>query len=170
MPARQANAVHVNSQTVQRQTQKHSQLTLSILPLPRLSVLILSLLLHPPFHSSTMKPTPLPPFHPPLPSHLPQHLPTWGPAQPLTQPVDEPKHCEDAHGGGPGEDHVDGAHQKEADGEEPARADLVRQHPADELADSVGSRLAAGDQAWTHTGERRGPLCTVRKKHPSWPL
>jgi len=82
--------------------------------------------------------------------YLPEDLPTGGPAAALAEAVDEPQQGEHGHGGGPGERHVDAAHQEEPDGEEPAGADLVRQNAADELADRIRHGLAAGDQACAH--------------------
>lgn len=79
--------------------------------------------------------------------HLSQHPAAGGPAQTLTQTVEEPESREDGDGGRPGEDHVDASHHEQANGEEPAGADLVREHAADELADSVGQGLAAGDHS-----------------------
>ena len=70
--------------------------------------------------------------------YLTQHPSAGGPAQALAEAVEEPEAREDGHGGGPGEQHVDAPHQEQADGEEPAGADLVRQHAADELTDGVG--------------------------------
>lgn len=79
--------------------------------------------------------------------YLSQHLATGRPAQTLSQTVEKPQSGEDGHSGGPGEEHVDASHQKQANGKEPARAHLVREHAADELTDSVGQRLAAGDHS-----------------------
>lgn len=80
-------------------------------------------------------------------SYLVQHPATWGPPQALTQAIDEPETRENGHSGGPGEDHVDGTHHEQANGEEPAGTDLIRQHTADELAYSIGQRLATSDHA-----------------------
>lgn len=77
--------------------------------------------------------------------YLAQHFPTRGPAAALSQAVYEPEQGEHGDSGGPGEGHVDAPHHEEADGEEPAGADLIRQHAADELTDGVGHGLAAGD-------------------------
>lgn len=79
--------------------------------------------------------------------YLAQHPAAGRPAEPLAQTVEKPKGREDSHRGGPGEDHVDASHHAQANGEEPAGADLVRKHATDELTDSVGQRLAAGDHA-----------------------
>lgn len=79
--------------------------------------------------------------------YLAQHPAAGRPAQALAQAVEEPQAGEDGDGGGPGEDHVDASHRAQANGEEPAGADLVRKHAADELTDSVGQRLTAGDHA-----------------------
>lgn len=81
-----------------------------------------------------------------LSTHLAQDLAAGRPAQPLGQAVEEPEPGEGHDGGAPGEDHVDQAHHEEAGGEEPAGAHLVRKDAADELADGVGCRLAAGDE------------------------
>lgn len=83
--------------------------------------------------------------------YLAQHFSTRGPAAALAQPVEEPEQGEHGDGGGPGEGHVDATHQEEADREEPAGADLVRQHAADELTDGVRHGLAAGDQTCRDT-------------------
>lgn len=83
--------------------------------------------------------------------YLAQHLSTWGPATALSQAIDEPEQWEHGHSGGPGEGYVDAPHQKEANGEKPAGADLIRQHTADELTDGVGHGLAAGDHTCTDT-------------------
>lgn len=80
--------------------------------------------------------------------HLAQNFPARGPPETLAQAVQEPQEREEPHRGGSGEEHVDDAHGEEADGEEPAGTHMVRQHAADELADGIGQRLAAGDQAW----------------------
>lgn len=79
-------------------------------------------------------------------THLPQDLPAGRPAQPLGQAIEEPEPGEGHDGRAPGKDHVDQAHHEEAGGEEPAGAHLVRKDAADELADGVGCRLAAGDE------------------------
>jgi len=81
-------------------------------------------------------------------TYLAQHPSAGGPAQALAQAVEEPEAGEDGHGGRPGEQHIDASHQEQADGEEPASADLVRQHATDELTDGVGQGLAAGNHAW----------------------
>lgn len=81
-------------------------------------------------------------------TYLAQHPSAGGPAQALAEAVEEPECREDGHGGRPGEHHVDASHQEQADGEQPAGADLVRQHAADELTDGIGQGLAAGDHAW----------------------
>lgn len=81
--------------------------------------------------------------------HLSQHPATGRPAQTLTQAIEEPQAGEDGHGGGAGEEHIDASHHEQANGEEPAGADLVREHAADELADGVGQGLAAGDHSWS---------------------
>lgn len=80
-------------------------------------------------------------------THLAQHSATGGPAKALAQAVKEPQGREGGDSGGPGEEHIDASHHKQANGEEPAGADLVRQHAADELTDSIGQGLAAGDHA-----------------------
>ena len=85
--------------------------------------------------------------------YLAQHPAAGRPAEALAKTVDKPEGREDSHSGGPGEDHVDGSHHAQANGEEPAGADLVRQHATDELTDSVGQRLTAGDHAWTKGGQ-----------------
>lgn len=84
--------------------------------------------------------------------YLAQHPATGGPAQSLAQAIEKPQGTEDRDGGGPGEDHVDASHHAQANGEEPAGTDLVWKHATDELADSVGQRLAAGDHAWAGGG------------------
>lgn len=81
-------------------------------------------------------------------THLAQHSATGGPAEALAQTIEEPQGREGGDGGGPGEEHIDASHHKQANGEEPAGANLVRQHAADELTDRVGQGLAAGDHAW----------------------
>ena len=88
--------------------------------------------------------------------YLAQHPAARGPPEALSQPVEEPQGGEGGDGGGPGEDHVDASHRAQADGEEPAGADLVRKHAADELTDSIGQRLAAGDHAWRKRRRERG--------------
>ena len=84
-------------------------------------------------------------------TYLAQHPSAGRPAQALAQAVEEPERGKGGHGGGPGENHVDAPHQEQANGEEPAGADPVRQHAADELTDGVGQGLAAGDHAWRQT-------------------
>lgn len=80
-------------------------------------------------------------------THLTQHSAAGGPAEALAQTVEEPQGREGSNGGGPGEENIDASHHKQTNGEEPAGADLVREHTADELTDSVGQGLAAGDHA-----------------------
>lgn len=77
--------------------------------------------------------------------YLAQHSAAGRPAQALAQAVEKPQCREDSDGGRPGEDHVDASHHAQANGEEPAGADLVRKHATDELTDSVGQRLTTGD-------------------------
>ena len=91
-------------------------------------------------------------------AHLAQHPATGRPPEALTEAVKKPQGREDSNSGGPGEEHVDASHHEQANGEEPAGADLVRKHAADELTDSVGQRLTAGDHAWTQGGQRAGFL------------
>lgn len=81
--------------------------------------------------------------------YLSQHPSTGGPAQTLTQTIEKPEAGEDGNRWWPGEDYIDASHHEQANGEEPASADLVWEHAADELADSIGQRLAAGDHSWT---------------------
>lgn len=64
----------------------------------------------------------------------------------MSQAVDEPEQGEHGYSGGLGEGDVDSTHQQQTYGEQPAGADAVREHPADELADGIGHGLAAGDQ------------------------
>lgn len=92
--------------------------------------------------------------------YLAKHSATWRPTQALAQAVEEPKGREDSDRRGPGEDHVDASHHAQANGEEPAGTDLVRQYSADELADSVRQRLAAGDHAWAKGGEEEEEIDT----------
>lgn len=87
--------------------------------------------------------------------YLAQHPATGRPAEALAQAVEKPEAREDSHSGGPGEDHIDATHREQTNGEKPAGADLVWQHAADELADSIGQRLTAGDHAWTKGGVER---------------
>lgn len=79
-------------------------------------------------------------------TYFSQYLPAGWPAQPLGQSVEEPEPSEGRDGGAPGEDHVDQAHHQQAGGEEPAGAHLVGEDAANELADGIGRRLAAGDE------------------------
>lgn len=79
--------------------------------------------------------------------YLAQHPATGGPAKTLAQTIEKPQGREGSHSGGPGEDHVDASNHAQANGEEPSGADLVRKHTTDELTDSVGQGLAAGDHA-----------------------
>lgn len=81
--------------------------------------------------------------------YLAQHPSTGRPAQALSQTVQKPQGREDGNSGGPRENYVDASHHEQANGEEPAGADLIRKHAADELTDSIGQRLTAGDHAWT---------------------
>lgn len=87
--------------------------------------------------------------------YLAQHPAAGRPAEALAQAVEKPQGREDGDSGGPGEDHVDASHHEQANGEEPAGADLVWKHATDELTDSVGQRLTAGDHAWTKRGQER---------------
>lgn len=79
--------------------------------------------------------------------YLAQHPAAGRPAETLAQTVEKPQGREGSDGGGPGEDHIDASHHAQANGEEPAGADLVRKNATDELTDSVGQRLTAGDHA-----------------------
>jgi len=83
----------------------------------------------------------------PMPRYLAQHPAAGRPAEALPQAVEKPQAREDGDGGGPGEDHVDASHHAQANGEEPAGADLVRKHATDEFTDRVGQRLTTGDHA-----------------------
>lgn len=80
--------------------------------------------------------------------YLAQHPATGGPAEALAQAVQKPQGRENSDSGGPGEDHIDASHHEKANGEEPTGTDLVRKHATDELTDSVGQRLTAGDHSW----------------------
>lgn len=77
--------------------------------------------------------------------YLAQHPAAGRPAEALAQAIEEPQGREDSDSGGPGEDHVDASHHEQANREEPAGADLVGKHATDELTDSIGQRLTAGD-------------------------
>lgn len=79
--------------------------------------------------------------------YLTEHSAAWRPAQALPQAVKKPQNREHGHSRGPGEDHIDASHHEQTDGEEPASADLVRKHATDELTDSIGQGLTAGDHA-----------------------
>lgn len=87
--------------------------------------------------------------------YLAQHPAAGRPAEALAQTIEKPQGWEDSNSGGPGEDYVDTSHYAQANGEEPAGADLVRKNATDELTDSVGQRLTAGDHAWAQREGRR---------------
>lgn len=64
----------------------------------------------------------------------------------MSQAIDEPEQWEHSYSGGLGEGDVDSTDQEQTYGEQPAGADAVWEHTADELADGIGHGLAAGDQ------------------------
>lgn len=64
----------------------------------------------------------------------------------MSQAIEEPEQGEHGYSGGLGEGNIDSTHQEQTYGEEPAGADAVREHTADELANGIGHGLAAGDQ------------------------
>lgn len=80
----------------------------------------------------------------------------------MSQSIDEPEQGEHGDGGGLGEGDVDSTHQEQTYGEQPAGADAVREHTADELADGVGQGLAACDQTC-----QDGPTGTFLTSHHS---
>lgn len=90
--------------------------------------------------------------------YLAQHSATGRPAKALAQAVEKPQGREDGDSGGPGENHIDASHHAQANREEPAGADLVWKHATDELTDSIGQRLTAGDHAWTNGGQEKRSL------------
>lgn len=79
--------------------------------------------------------------------YLAQHPAAGRPTQALAEAIEKPQNRERSNSGGPGEDHIDASHHKQTDGEEPAGTDLVGKNTTDELTDSVGQRLTAGDHA-----------------------
>lgn len=80
----------------------------------------------------------------------------------MSQAIDEPEQGEHGYSGGLGEGDVDSTHQEQTYGEQPAGADAVREHTADELADGIGHSLAAGDQTC-----QQGPKGTFLGSHHS---
>lgn len=78
--------------------------------------------------------------------HRAQHFSARRPAESLAEAIHKPEHGERRDGGGLREEHVDGPDNEEAGGEEPAGADLIRQHSADELTDGICQSLTARDQ------------------------